>query len=176
MRIFVGIAPTLEVKAGLTAALSGVALPGRSTPVENWHFTLRFIGETDPVSVDRLLGGLDESDLGGPFTLTLGSLGAFPRPSRATVVWVGVDRGALEFSNLAVELDLVADRVGLGIEERPFVPHLSLARIRPPEDVSGLLNDIPIPRMRMQVSELAVFESRLGEGAPVYEVVETITL
>ena len=67
--------------------MAGLSIPGKVVPPQNWHITLRFIGTIDEVALDRLVAGLDELDLGPRFEVVFGALGAFPRSTRATVLW-----------------------------------------------------------------------------------------
>ena len=71
-------------------------LPGRPVDPDNWHITLRFLGRTEPVQRDLVLADIDEHVAQAPFTLGFGGLGAFPRPGRATVLWLGIEQGADE--------------------------------------------------------------------------------
>ena len=101
-RLFLGVALTDELRHGLAAFLEAKAapLPGKPVPPANWHLTLRFLGATEEPDRDRVLAFLDEDALTLPFVLGFGPLGAFSRPARATVLWMGVRRGAEELAEL----------------------------------------------------------------------------
>lgn len=176
MRVFVGVRPSVEAAAALAEIADDWPIPGRVVPVENWHVTLRFIGGMDAVAVDRLLAELDQADLGGAFDLVLGGPGAFPKPSKATVLWLGFARGGDRLVELAETVDGAVAGIGLGHEERPFVPHLTLARIRPPEDVRPFLDAIDVPPIRMTVDRVTVFSSITASAGPVYEVVDHVEI
>lgn len=176
MKIFVAIRPRLDVRAMLAGATSDWDLPGRVVPVANWHVTLRFIGRMSEIGVDRLLAELDQTDLGGRFDAVLGGLGAFPKPSKASVLWLGLRRGGEQMIGLAKIVDGAVDRIGAGTEERPFVPHLTLARIRPPEDVRHLIEETDVPPIPMPVEEIVVFSSVSVVGGPVYDPIESFQL
>jgi hypothetical protein len=79
---------------------------------------------------------------GPAFALGFGRLGAFPKPRRATVLWVGVEEGAREIRALAAEVEAAARRAGFAAEEKAFSPHLTLSRIQPPQDVSSLIERV----------------------------------
>src|SRR5262249_24843363 len=66
----------------------------------------------------------------GPFRLTLEGLGAFPRVERPQVLWLGASEGATSLGRLATALDRVLCDRGFPAEQRPYVPHLTLARIK----------------------------------------------
>lgn len=135
--VFVAVVPPLEVVAALSERLEHLPIPGRRVPPPNFHVTLRFIGKVDPVSYDRLLAALGTRPLVEPFRMRLGGLGAFPNPRRATVVWVGVESDPV-LDELAATVEDAVVSAGFDPEERPFVPHLTVARVRPPENVTGL--------------------------------------
>ena len=80
-RLFVAVPLTEQARQEIVARLP--VLPGRLVPPQNWHFTLRFLGDTDPATRDRLIAGLRDADLGSKFSISFGGLGAFPRANRA---------------------------------------------------------------------------------------------
>ena len=176
MKVFVGVDLPLESRLALASSLADVDVPGRPAPPQNWHITLRYIGAMDDVSLDRLLAGLDEADMGERFTLRPSGLGAFPKASRATVLYVGLDAGSERLSALAESVQDVVDGIGLGREDRPFLGHVTLARIRPPVDVRRLIADVELPPVRIPVDEVTVFESLQVDGGTEYHPLERFPL
>ncbi len=176
MKVFVAVRPPIDVRAVLSEVTAGWDLPGRVVPADNWHLTLRFVGKMDDVSIDRLLADLDQAELGGSFGVTLATVGTFPNPEKATVLWLGLRRGIDRMSELAGRIDDAVDRIGFGREERPFVPHLTLSRIRPPVRVNRLVDEIDVPPMRFDVHEVIVFSSIDGVDGPVYEEIDTVSV
>lgn len=176
MKIFVATRPPLDVRATLAGVMSDWDLPGKVVPADNWHLTLRYIGNMSETATDRLLAELDQADLGGRFDATLGGLGTFPKPSKASVLWLGLRRGGEQMIQLAESVDRAVDRIGAGAEDRPFVPHLTLARIRPPEDLRRLIEDIDVPPIPMPVDEIVVFSSVTAPTGPIYHAIESFHL
>jgi 2'-5' RNA ligase len=177
-RLFLGAGLTDEVAHGLAAFLADetMRLPGRPTPPENWHLTIRFLGSTTPLRRDRILEFLDEHLAVEPFTMSFGGLGAFPKPSRATVLWLAVERGGDRLAAMAEIADLAAQAAGFEPEDRPFHAHLTLARIRPPMNVSPLIDRVPRFPLSMQVEQLTLYRSHLGRAGATYEVLDTVEL
>lgn len=180
-RIFVAVALDEGVRTAirdhLAASLFGGRLPGRAVPPENWHLTVRFLGDMSERQLARLLDGLGRAELGPAFDLAFTTLGAFPRPDRARVLWLGTGDGADELRALAavVERDVVA--LGFEAERRPFRGHLTLARLKPEEDVRDVLAGVPaLKDARMRVSELRVYRSHLGRSGAAYEVLARFPL
>lgn len=178
MRVFAAVPVPDEVRHRIVATLDAAVdtIPGRVVRPGNWHVTLRFLGEIDDVSHDLLLSRLAETDLGRRFRLRWAGLGAFPRATRATVLWMGLDRGEETLSALAATVDVAIDRAGFPAEDRPFNPHLTLSRLRPAEDVSALVTSTPPFAIPMEVDRVTVYQSRLGSGGAAYRVLEEFPL
>lgn len=165
-----------EIRLALSDRLSSLRLPGRVVPSSNWHLTVRFLDTVDEPTYERFVAALDQADLGSPFRVRLGSLGAFPGTRNATVLWAGVDGDVASLEAVAATVEDCAVGAGLEPEERPFRPHLTLSRIRPPEDVAALVGTAPLGGIGWECRELVVYQSHLGGGPARYEPLETILL
>ncbi len=175
-RLFIGAAIDSEARHALAHALavSGVRLSGKPVPPESWHVTLRFLGATSTPLQDRFMCELDETITVAPFRLRLRALGSFPRSDKATVLWIGADGGdALPI--LGAQCEAAAEAVGFEPEGRPFVPHLTLSRLRPQADVRKVVG-IEIPAVRTTIDRVTLFRSRLGGRTPEYEAIDEIEL
>lgn len=177
-RLFLAVALTDDVAHGLAAFLTDetVRLPGRPTLPDKWHITIRFLGSTTALQRDRILEFLDEHLAVEPFTLGFGLLDAFPKPSKASVLWLGVDRGSEHLRSMAQISEVAAQAAGLEPEDRPLHPHLTLSRIRPPMNVCDLIERVPRFPLSMEVDRLTLFRSHLGRGGATYETVDAILL
>jgi 2'-5' RNA ligase len=178
-RLFLGVPLSDELRESLgehlRRALPG-GVPGRPVVPANWHFTLRFLGDTDAEQHRRLVDTLATAPLGPRFSMVLGGLGAFPRPRRAGVLWVGVDEGAAELKRVAALAEEAARHAGLAAERKPFSPHLTISRLNPPRDVEPLVGAAPPFGGRMEVGGVVLFRSHLGSGPPRYEPLRTFAL
>jgi len=175
-RIFVAVPLPDEIRMALADRLASLDMPGRAVPPENWHITLRFLGWTDDVAYDRLLAALDEADLGPSFDVMLGEMGAFPRPKSATVIWLAADKGRDQLEELATEAEDAAQIAGFSPEDRPFQAHLTLSRVRPAKDASGLIDSFPGADLGWKCRSVVVYRSHLGRGGARYEPLETFPL
>ena len=178
--VFIAVDVRDEERHALAAALRdaspGPVIPGRRVPPENWHITLRFVGEAEELIIDRLARELDEHMERVQGVVRCSGIGAFPRPRRASVVYVSIIDEAGVLDRLAAESEDACRAVGLEPEGRPFVPHLTIARVRPPVDVTHLIDrfgDFSVP---ITVDELRIMRSVLGKGGVRYEVLETVPL
>lgn len=124
-RLFVAIDLPEKVKDEL-ACLGGRLTGGRWVPREQLHLTLRFIGEVDARLQDKIVTALRLVQ-GEPFDLALRQVGHFGRPGR--VLWVGMDPPP-QILVLQREVEAALVRAGIPPEERPFSPHITLARLK----------------------------------------------
>ena len=128
--------------------------PGtRLTPIDQWHLTLRVLGEVPDdgrAGVERALDGVPRI---GKISLRLAGGGQFGK-GRSTVLWTGV-RGDLD------ALTALHDAVGraLGSETRPFIPHLTVA-YADSDDVRAALANYTGPEWT--VDELVLVRSNQG--------------
>lgn len=155
----------------LAESLSLRHIPGRLAPPENWHITLRFLGNVDQVTYERFLSALD---VGGrdPFPIHLDAIGAFPNARKATVIWIGVDEGVAGLTELNEITESASQSAGLEPEDRPFHPHLTLARARPPADVRPLVG--VTFDLGWRCDRVIVFRSHTGRSGARYEPLETL--
>lgn len=174
-RLFLGVALTDDARAAIAAHLGPMSpLPGRPAPPHNWHITLRFLGETTTLQYERVLSGLD--GLPPTLSLELSTFGTFPKPQRANVLWFGLGAPSPELEAIAAAAEESAVAAGFAPEERPFHPHVTLSRLRPPHDLRALIDSIPQLRLRMAVDAMTVFRSHPGSGGVRYEAIETLAL
>ena len=95
------------------------------------HLTLKFLGNISSKRVAEITKAIEEAAQGiSPFHLEISGLGAFPNPRQARVLWVGIDGEVDSLSRLQENTDSALAVLGFAKEERSFVPHLTLARIR----------------------------------------------
>ena len=180
MRLFVGIeisqavvAATLDLVAQLQTACSALAPRSRLTWVtaERLHITIRFIGHVDDARVDEMRAVLAPPLALHPFDLTIAGVGTFPPKGPPRVVWAGLAGGRDQL--LALEPKVSERLAGAGVprEERPFNPHLTLARVR---DAAGLRSAPFVGSLRAislgttSVDAITLFESRVSPKGPTY--------
>ena len=136
-RLFVA----LEVprNAAMSLSLLRGGLPGaRWIDVENFHITLRFIGDIDGRTADEVVDRLDRIER-PEFQLSLSGMGSFGS-KKPHSVYAGVTP-APEMYALQGEIERFCQRLGLPADPRKFTPHVTLARLRNarPEDVAHYL-------------------------------------
>ena len=154
-RLFVAIDLPQEIKEDLTRFTRELPV-ARWVPADQIHLTLRFIGEVGPqacAAIKTALSGLSFPE----FTLALRGAGHFPPGRHPRVLWVGVEPSD-RLSRLQQDLELALLKAGIPPDERPFSPHITLARLR---------DTAP--------TKVSSFEERHGELAyPPYQVREVV--
>ncbi|HJQ78005.1 MAG TPA: RNA 2',3'-cyclic phosphodiesterase [Acidimicrobiia bacterium] len=173
-RVFAAAPPPPEIRVALSERIAAMRIPGKVAPAENWHITLRFLDTIDQVTYERFLSGLEAVRHEFSFPVALDGFGAFANPRKATVFWAGVGRGALELAQLNEVLEDAAQAAGLLPEERPFHPHLTLSRIRPPADVRDLLDEELA--LSWRCDRVVVYRSHQGRGGVSYEPLDSVSL
>jgi 2'-5' RNA ligase len=168
-RLFTG----LEIPSGIGQALSMLrgGLPGaRWITPDNYHLTLRFIGDVDDVvaqEVALMLGRVRR----GPFELHLEGLTSFGgRKPRAVVATVAPAPTLIE---LQAEHERLMQRIGLESEGRKYLPHVTLARLRDSSslDVADYLSARGYFRTAaFPVSHFVLFSARESVGGGPYVV------
>lgn len=160
----------------LEASLDGELLPGRPVRPENWHITLRFLGTTTERQRDQLLAHLDQHLVVAPFRVRFRGLGAFPRELKASVLWLGIGGEIEPLQKMAAICEVAAQEAGFEPEGRPFHPHLTLSRIRPPVEVRRLVDRVEPFGVICDVTAVTLYRSLLGRGPVQYEVVDRVAL
>lgn len=179
-RLFLAVGIPEEAQHALAAQLDSSfslnELPGDAVIPNNWHVTVRFLGDVSPYDQDRLMFELFDEPLGTQFTIGLGGLGAFPDPRSAFVLWTGISKGEDELRALTAEVEQRIVAAGLEANDRPYVPHLTLSRIRPKIDVWGWVESDPELKVSWSVKQLTLFESTFEDGVARYNPLEQIVL
>lgn len=104
------------------------------------------------------------------FPTALEGLGAFPSPRRARVIWSGLADAAGGIVDLAASVRSALAHAGFSQEDRPFHPHVTLARLR---TAAAVRLDEPVAPIRFAVERVTVFASTLGRPHARYTAVAT---
>ena len=174
MREFLALPLPEGVRRAAAASREFLAASGggwRYVRDEGLHVTIRFLGEVEPSRHGVLDAAWREAAAGaGPLALRLRGAAAFPATSRPRVLWLGIEDetsdGAL--ARLALRMERAARAHGFSPEERPFAPHVTLARARrgarlgvPPVSRIGDLGEFVADRV-------VLFSSRSERGGSRY--------
>lgn len=144
---------------------------------ENFHVTLRFLGNVESGSLAELAGHVAEALAGSrPFELALGAAHGFPKPKQPRAVVLDLEPKAPVVA-LAAAVERGAVTSGLRRESKRFRAHLTLGRVR--RDVKA--RDLHFEGERSEavlfpVREVVLFRSQLTQQGPEYTALERIPL
>jgi RNA 2',3'-cyclic 3'-phosphodiesterase len=179
MRLFVGIPLASEVVEALEALSRSFRSAGdnlRWSSPETWHITLQYLGETSVEKYRCVVAHL--SDIRSPGApVWLSGTGLF---DRAGVFWAGVNVSP-ELRRLEKQVAAATSQCGFAAEDRPFHPHVTLARSKGDDRLRALRKlqdrvkqDVAFPPFTAR--EFLLYESFLGTGGPRHEVRERFPL
>jgi 2'-5' RNA ligase len=180
-RLFVAVPLPPEPLAACKALIDAVRggplgdVP-RWVHVDNLHLTVRFLGETPPdLTPDAALAVMDALEGLRPFDVVLAGAGSFPAARKPRALWLGIQRGAAELGALADALDPALEPLGWPRDDRPYRPHLTVARL----DRSSISSSDAIAdelraaaadwRTSFRADRVVLYRSHLGGGPPRYE-------
>lgn len=174
-RLFAGLEVPEEIAETLAMLRGG--LPGaRWIEPEDYHVTLRFIGDIDRASAEEIASMLVRINR-KPFEVTVQGLASFGgKKPRAVVASVQPTRPLLELQG---ELERLMQRLGLGPDARKFTPHITLARLRDvsAQDVADYLSLRGYyPTKVFTASRFVLFSSRASTGGGPYVVEDSYAL
>ncbi|MBK8456252.1 MAG: RNA 2',3'-cyclic phosphodiesterase [Phyllobacteriaceae bacterium] len=115
-------------EAALSLSLLRGGLPGaRWIDVENYHITLRFIGDVEGHVADEIADALDRVRRPS-FMLTIAGVGSFGG-RKPHSIWAGATASP-DLAALQGEIERICQRLGLPADPRKFAPHVTLARLK----------------------------------------------
>ena len=143
---------------------------------EAMHLTLAFLGEVEKERVSAAERALIAGARGiRALDLDAIGMGAFPDLVRAHVLWAGVNGDLEQLMALQERLARALRAEGFSLDDRPFRPHLTLARLRSPQPLPSSL-DRTLHFGLWRAGEVHLYESRRGPGGVRYEVLATAGL
>jgi 2'-5' RNA ligase len=187
LRLFVACPISEDMKQGLASLQDGLRRQGaarlRWVPPEGIHITLKFLGAVESQRVAAIGEALASAIEPFELRLSVDSLGGFPSTSlragsgaRLRVVWAGLAGDIEQLASLAGRVEAALQPLGFAGENRPFAPHITLARV--PDETSsddrrriaGLVEAYRFPALPpMIVTEVLLIRSILGPDGGKYE-------
>ncbi|MCX5693283.1 MAG: RNA 2',3'-cyclic phosphodiesterase [Candidatus Omnitrophica bacterium] len=140
------------------------------------HLTLKFLGNIDEGSVHKISDALSGvSNNFNSFTINFSEIGAFPNLNHPAVIWLGVNKGAEFLKTLNEKIETALEKLRLKQENREFKPHLTLARIRSPNNIQNLVKLIEETDFNswddLRISKLTLFQSTLNPKGAAYTII-----
>ncbi len=141
-----------------------------------FHITLKFLGSIESQNIESISTAL--VDLVKQFTnfeITYDSLGAFPNLHNPRVIWIGS-----KFNQIVLDLQSGVERVcsGFGFqkEERDFLPHITLGRVKGTHNIARLteaIKTITFESIQSRCAELLLMKSDLRPSGSIYTILKS---
>jgi len=180
IRAFIALELSAELRAGLEGLIRDLEKGIRFTPArplwvhpEAIHLTLKFLGSIEEARIPEIEGVLKEAADGAhPFMLRALGLGVFPDPRAPRVLWCGLSKGEKQTRSLQTHIERALSLLGFEKEDRPFHPHLTLARIKSVRGAAAMMNIVGIHKNRQAgeclVDRVILYQSQLHPSGAVY--------
>jgi 2'-5' RNA ligase len=178
MRTFIAVPISASIRKralDLIDRLGGTGAPVKWVAAANLHFTLKFLGEVQiEATADVCARVIDAASGQRPFSLVVQGAGAFPRPARPRAIWLGATDGTDEIVALHRSIEKALLPMGFRREQRRFVPHLTIGRVRSgpqrADELAALIeNNADFAAGKTPVDEVVVVASFLDSTGPTYQ-------
>jgi RNA 2',3'-cyclic 3'-phosphodiesterase len=189
VRSFIAVEVPLKTKQELSNLQEGLKqacghCPARWVAPDAIHLTLKFMGDVPVPKLDLVKRSILQAVAGvDSFDLVLAGLGAFPSLENPNLVWVGLSGEVENLFNIQKRLEHLLAGQGFSPENRPFSPHLTLARVRGEATAAdrkrlgqaigsmACKTDNGIP-----VHQVSLIKSQLAQAGPIYTIIFSATL
>lgn len=141
------------------------------SPLDNLHITTKFIGNWPALQLHQVGYALRAMPPHPPFSIRVRGFGWFPNARAPRVLWAGIDGGPA-LQQLAHSTETALLPLGIAKEERPYAPHLTLARVTRPVPLDHLhrrmeeMRDVEIGSF--SASAFYLYSSEPGSNASTY--------
>jgi 2'-5' RNA ligase len=141
LRIFIAVDPSAEAVHDLALLVKRLRVVTRNVRPEQWHVTLAFLGDIEPETLPVVEQAVADAALASrPGQLRVGGGGRFG----TSVLWAGLRGDVDTLRELAEGLRTSLKAAGLGFDERPYRPHVTIARPGPGASLTQLRADLEL--------------------------------
>ncbi len=156
--------------AGIQKEIGKIKFHGKITEAENLHLTLKFLGEIDSETLEKIKARLREIKF-SEFEAKLGKIGLFNYLGQPRIIWMKINGKDIFKVQKMIDLKL---KDTLEQEER-FMSHLTLARIKYVPNKRMFfrkIKNIKIDENSFKINEFKLKSSGLGRFGPIYSTIE----
>lgn len=182
MRTFIALEVSQEVRGEIASVQNECRkiAPGvKWVKPENIHITLKFLGEVSPLDIEKIGKAVKTATYGfKDFKVTFTNIGGFPNTKNPRIIWVGISEGKEYVSNLSKVISKELSPCGFLSEDRPFIPHLTIARVKSTKNKGKLTRKIESLKNtdfgEGLINRVLIIESKLSPQGPRYSVLREI--
>ena len=177
IRVFIAIELNKETQSYLSniqSELKETKADVKWVKSENIHLTLKFLGNIDVSRITQIKKILTElSQENTEFITELCDIGAFPKKEHPRVIWIAIEKNQDKIIKIVADLEERLRELGIAKEDRPFIAHLTLGRVKSNLNrlklVEKLKNINISQRHSLIVNKLTLFKSTLTPDGPIYQ-------
>ncbi len=182
MRTFIALEVNQKVReeiASVQTECRKIAPDVKWAKAGNIHITLKFLGEVAPEDIEKIEKAVKRATGGfKDFRVTFIDMGGFPNTKNPRVIWVGISEGKEYVGNLSEAISKELVPCGFLPEERPFIPHLTIARVKSTKNKRKLVQKIESLRNtdfgEGLIDRVLIIQSKLSPQGPCYSVLKEI--
>lgn len=172
MRIFIAIEFNNEIKDHIDKVkyqAKSLTSGGSFTYKDNFHLTLKFIGEVEEKNLADIKAAIKATATGeASFSLFTAELGAFNKKNK-NILWIGLKGDLDRLNNLFNKLEASLEEIGINREERGYNPHITIGRQVIIDDFKSLKDKIELKEIEIIVDSISLMESKRENGRLVYK-------
>lgn len=183
VRTFIGIFPPSGVQSAVAQIQTSLKID--SSPVRweiqsKFHITLKFLGNISPAQSEQVRSLLMATGLSvGRFEVLFTRVGCFPTVESPKIVWIGSSREEnAPLSDCSAVVDHLCVCAGFKTEERAFLPHMTLGRVKGKisRNLLKRIENTTFVPIQFLCTELLVMKSDLSPSGSAYSQLFTIPL
>ncbi len=181
MRTFIAIELSKEAKNEIAKLSDKIIkkniIGARFVEPENFHLTLKFLGEVSEQETEKIKEKLSEIKQKS-FDVSLGKLGFFS-PKFVKVLWLELISKKQEINKLQEQVVDKLEEIGFMKEKRSFQTHITIARIKAVVDKQGFLvflENTEVKNIEFKIKNFKLVKSELTPHGPVYETIKEFYL
>ena len=185
MRLFIAIELSEPVRRHLDSLVTALELSGEGGELptvswikrENWHITLKFLGEVEENRVSELSRAFSQVAV-EPIRLSVDRMVYFPKRGPVRVIAAGLGEDVGRLSQLQRSIEIISEQIGFPSEDREYTPHVTFGRSRTGErgnDWISLRNtrlESKFPGPAFIAESFALMRSELASTGSKYEVLQ----
>lgn len=184
VRAFIAVEITDEIRrniSSLQSDLRDIRADVRWVKPENTHLTLIFLGDISGENAAEVAGVMDKVVRGRPpFGCEVAGLGFFGRPDAPRVLWAGIDGNIPALKDMQAGLASALAELGLKMENRPYLPHLTIGRVRSKKGAGELINAWKTRKDDrlggFEIARVLLIKSELSPQGPNYAILHESAL
>ena len=180
MRAFIALEIPEEIKreiGQIQDQLKKSGIQAKWVKPEIAHLTLAFLGSITPNQVEPIGKILEVSASQiKSISLSLSKIGCFPSPTKAKIIFVSLEGELDKLNILATKIRKELKKVNIYFDEKPFLSHITLGRIKRKQNLSHLIEEIQVKKVEFVTNQVTLTQSTLTDSGPIHKILKSFFL